>query len=360
MEFRPRVNYLAPFIKWWWLILLTLIAAEAAVLYTLYTLPPAYKTSVKLQVVAPGPREVPLFGETRPSVVRDEVFLVQNNFIEIIKSDAIAQRAASELGLSVSSLEIPKKLTISPVPNTDFLYVYLEWRNPDIAPKILAAEVRLSQEYFARSRAKPASNARQFISQQLVMAKSEMDLAEKNFDKFKVDHRIASVEQEMKSLQDVITSLRLERDRALARGEGPVSASLDRSLTERLRQMAELIATGSEYNNLEATVKRAEGTYEFLLEKEGEAVLKENESLSVEFIQILEEPRAPATLVPPRTREIAILGGLGGLVLGSLFALALGVKATSKEDAVVEGIKKGAVDVYIKTPAAPEASRPGG
>ncbi|MDP2727684.1 MAG: hypothetical protein Q8P59_09085, partial [Dehalococcoidia bacterium] len=137
-------------------------------------------------------------------------------------------------------------------------------------------------------------------------------------------HRMASMEQEIRSLQDVTTSLRLERDKVLARAEPLVAAALDRSLAERSRQMGDLIATSFEYNNLEGAVKRAEATYNFLLEKENEAMLKENESLYVDFIQLLEGARSPASLVPVRIREIAALGGLGGLLLGSLLAFALG------------------------------------
>jgi uncharacterized protein involved in exopolysaccharide biosynthesis len=344
--------------RWWWLILLTVIAAEGAALYTIYTSPPSYRTSVKLQIVASGPREVPLFGQIRTQVTRDEIFYVGKNFIEILKSDAIAQRVVEELGLRVRSSEILKKMTVSPIANTDFVYVFLDWPDPEEGPLILAAQVRAAQKYFALARAKPASSTRRFISQQLVAVRQELEQAKAKFGKFKSDHGIASMDREIRSLESVVTSLRLEKDRALANGELGVAAAFDRALAQRSSQLTNLIGIGFEYYNLEAAVKRAEADYNFLLEKESEAMLKENESLSVEFIQLLEDARAPATLVPLRIKEIAALAGVGGLLLGSLLALALGSKGTvrsnSKEAVMLEGMQRGTVDISIGTKRFPE------
>lgn len=346
MESRRRKSYFASFVRWWWLILLIILATEAAVIYTLNTLPPSFKTSVKLQVIAPGPREVSLFGDVRAQAFRDEVFLVQNNFIEIIKSDAIAQRATEQLGLSIPAEDIPRNLTVSPVPNTDFVYVYLEWPDPEQGPLILSAQVRLAQEYFAKARARPASNARQFISQQLVGAKDDLERADAAFAKFKAEHRIVDIDQEIKSLQEVLTSLRLERERARSRGEQAAAATLDQALNERFKQMSDLITTSFEYRKLEAAVGRADDTYRFLQGKESEAILKENESLSVDFIQVLEDARTPALPVPPRTREIAILGAVAALLIGSLLALVFDLEVPSSrndEATIRDGIKQGVV-----------------
>ncbi|MDP2728434.1 MAG: hypothetical protein Q8P59_12950, partial [Dehalococcoidia bacterium] len=307
-----------------------------------------------LQILAPGPQDIALFGQTRTQVNRDEIFFVQNNFVEIMKSDSIAQRVVKELGLPVIPSAVSENLTVSPVPNTDVVYVYLTWPDPEIAPRILAAQVLFAQEYFAKARAKPVSSARQFISQQLILAKKQVDQANNAFGKFQIDHRMSSIEQEIRSFQDTITALRLDRDQVLARGEVLVAGALDLALANRSRQMGDLIATSAEYKDLEAAVTRAEASYSFLLEKENEAILKENEALNVDFIQLLEAARSPAILVPARTREIEALGVVGGLMLGALLALALGprkVRLFSREDAMAEGIKRGALEVHVKTPA---------
>ncbi|MDO8688773.1 MAG: Wzz/FepE/Etk N-terminal domain-containing protein [Dehalococcoidia bacterium] len=354
MDSRPRLGYLAPLIQWWWVVLLTVIAAEGAVLYTLHTMPPSYQTMEKLQIVAPGPQDVALFGQTRTQVNRDEILFVQNNFTEIIKSDTIAQRVVKDMGIPVHPSDITENLKVVPVPSTDVVYVYLNWPDPEIAPRVLAAQVLFAQEYFAKARAKQASGARQFITQQLMLAKTQLDQANNAFVKFKIDHRIAYMDQEIRSLQDSSSALSLERDKVLARGEALVAGAMDLTLAKRSSQMRDLIATSAEYNDLDAAVKRADDSYNFLLGKENEAILKENEALNVDFIQLLEDARSPAVLVPARTREIAALGAVGGVMLGALLALALGPKKErlfSKEEAMAEGINRGALEVHVKTPA---------
>jgi len=359
VEPKLRTSYLAPLLRWWWVVLLVVLAAEIAVLYTLITLAPSYKSSVKLQIVAPGPRQVSLFGDQQSQVLRDQIFLVQNNFIEIIKSDAIAQKTVDEVGTFASSQDILDKLTVSPIPNTDFVYIYLTWPDPVEGPQIVSTQVRVAQEYFARSAARPASSSRQFISQQLAGAKQQLDQADTAFAKFKSERRIADMDQEIKSLQDLITTLRLDRERAVAAGQAPAAAALDKSLNDRYRQMSDLISTSFDYSNLQATVRRAQETYDLLKQKESEAILKENESLNVDFIQVLEDARTPAMPVPPRTREIAVLGAFAGLLLGSLLALMLdmrGARARLNEQAFVEGLTERPVDARAAAPSSSTGS----
>ena len=67
---------------------------------------------------------------------------------------------------------------------------------------------------------------------------------------------------------------------------------------------------------LAEAVRQADTLYNYLLDKETEAKLKENEALHLSFVQVLGPARPPSHPLPPINFKILALGAVISLILG--------------------------------------------
>jgi len=125
--------------------------------------------------------------------------------------------------------------------------------------------------------------------------------------------------------------LRLARDlyqtainrRVEAAGQKSMQASYYTTLSEHENRLALLITLTEEYVHLEDVVREKETTRDFLAGKAREADLKERQSQTVGYLEIVGEPHTASAPLTAYTLRIALLGGALSLVAGIVLVFVL-------------------------------------
>lgn len=367
-----------------WLIVLLVVVTEGVILGLSYTAKPVYRASVRLQVLATGPVDVSLFTQYRAGSTIDEIQQAQSDFTRALKSGFVAWKTIADLNLEIGALDLLAGL--STATEGDFLIVTVESDDPGRAEDIANTQVENALEYYRAVRATPSRVLRQFVADLLASEKQKMLDAEKALLDFKQKHNLESIKQETTALQDMIRTLKLERERAMIEqeraaifaevyraeqkkaeekaaeigamtkdGEEPVAPytqkfyldlarqheatalnyeaqrdgyarSLeiyDRAIAERSDELRSLLGLYAEYNALERELARAMSNYNFLRDKENEAGLKQAQAEKLGYIQITEPARKPDAPVPSKTLQLAAAGGAVSILVGLILAFLL-------------------------------------
>lgn len=94
-------------------------------------------------------------------------------------------------------------------------------------------------------------------------------------------------------------------------------------IAQREADLSALIGLHAGYDNLQATVERAEDAYNFLADKAVEARLKEDQGLNAGYLQIVEPARIPTNPAPSQTLRLALVGGILAILVGIVLAFVL-------------------------------------
>jgi uncharacterized protein involved in exopolysaccharide biosynthesis len=363
-----------------WLIVLLVVVTEAVILGLSYTAKPVYRASVRLQVLATDSADVSLFTQYRSSSTVDEIQQAQSDFARALKSGFVAWKTIADLNLEIGALDLLAGL--STAAEGDFLIVVVESDDPGRAEDIANTQVNNALEFYRGVRATPSRVLREFVSELLASEKKSMLDAEKALLDFKQKYNLESIKQETTSLQDMIRSLKLERERAvieqeraaifaqtyraeqkkandkaeeigamtkdgeeaapytkkfyldLARqheatalsyeaqrdGYARSLAVYDKAIAERSDELRSLLGLYAEYNALERDLSRATNNYSFLWDKENEARLKQAQAERLGYIQITEPARKPDSPVPSKTLQLAAAGGAVSVLTGLVLA----------------------------------------
>jgi capsular exopolysaccharide synthesis family protein len=127
--------------RWWWLPLLGSIMAVAA--YGIATLvqgraddPPTYRATATLVVsLRDGDAPLPAGTVDRPW----DLDRLMSTYAKLIESDAVAQRAASELGAPDRARHVARSIDVSTPGYTQLLYVDVTATSPDAAEQLAGA-----------------------------------------------------------------------------------------------------------------------------------------------------------------------------------------------------------------------------
>ena len=307
----------------------------------------------------------------------DEITQAQNDFMRALKSGFVAWKTIADLNLEIGALDLLAGL--STAVEGDFLIVTVESDDPGRAEDIANKQVNNALESYRGVRATPSKVLREFVSELLASEKKNMLDAEKALLDFKQKHNLESIKQETTSLQDMLRSLKMERERAameqekaavfaetyrteqkkandkateiggmttkegtpaapytekfyldLARqheaaalnyeasrdGYARSLAIYDKAISERSDELRGLLGLYAEYNALERDLARATNNYNFLWDKENEARLKQLQAESLGYIQITEPARKPDAPVPSKTMQLAAAGGVVSVLAG--------------------------------------------
>jgi len=359
-----------------WLIVLLVVVTEAVILGLSYTAKPVYRASVRLQVLATDSADVSLFTQYRSSSTVDEIQQAQSDFARALKSGFVAWKTIADLNLEIGALDLLAGL--STAAEGDFLIVVVESDDPGRAEDIANTQVNNALEFYRGVRATPSRVLREFVSELLASEKKGMLDAEKALLDFKQKYNLESIKQETTSLQDMLRSLKLERERAvieqeraaifaqtyraeqkkandkaeeigamtkdgeevapytkkfyldLARqheatalsyeaqrdGYARSLAVYDKAVAERSDELRSLLGLYAEYNALERDLSRATNNYNFLWDKENEARLKQAQAERLGYIQITEPARKPDSPVPSKMLQLAAAGGAVSVLTG--------------------------------------------
>jgi uncharacterized protein involved in exopolysaccharide biosynthesis len=110
---------------------------------------------------------------------------------------------------------------------------------------------------------------------------------------------------------------------ALAAGHQAAIADYDRILDEREQEIIYLLGLQDQYASLLNIVKDAQGSYDYLVDKENEATLKVTQGSSVGYLEVVTPARQPNAPVPRNLLQLIAVGVLASLLLGLLLAFIL-------------------------------------
>ncbi|MCL5265635.1 MAG: hypothetical protein M1343_10695 [Chloroflexi bacterium] len=316
-------TYLRIILKRWWLFVIITAVTLGFIAYRSLTASPVYVAAVRMQVSAPEPAEVSLYGGYARPGVRDEIAFTKYGFNEILMSNTVAWRTIEALNLNMTSDEILRMISVQMASNADFVVVTVTADDAELAKAIANTHVDAALRYLGSLRAKPAKATREFLEQQLALAKKDLNDANEALKKFRMDSNVGSLDREIESFQSVITQLRIGRDTALGKGQMDEAARLDALIAKRESELQAMVGLSSQYSNLTAAINQAQEAYGLLLNKETEAKLKENQASNVGFIQIVEPARTPAAPTPPRTTNLLMMGALASIAAGILISFLL-------------------------------------
>ncbi len=376
--------YISIILKRLWLIVLLFLVTVGVILAISYTARPVYRASVRLQVLAADTSDVSLFSTYRATTTVDEIQQAQQDFLRVLQSGFVAWKTIAQLNLDIGAPDLLEGLSVA--VEGDFVVVTVESDDPGRAEDIANYQVNNALEDYRGIRATPSRVLREFVIELLALEEQKMLDAEEAFFDFKQRHSIDSIQQETRALQDLVRSLKMERERAVIerdradtfaqvyRGEekkandradeialltddegefiAPETLKLyrdlarqhqaealgyeaardghdrslaiyDRAIGERTEELGDLLALYSEHNALERELGRATNNYSFLWDKQNEARLKQLQAEQLGYIQITEPARKPDAPVPSKTLQLVLVGGVVSILTGFLLSFVI-------------------------------------
>ncbi len=107
--------------------------------------------------------------------------------------------------------------------------------------------------------------------------------------------------------------LNADEHNAAAIAHRAAAAEYDRILNERQQEQIYLLGLQEQYEKLIGDVARAEGLYDFLIDKANEAKLKLSQGKNIGYLQVAQPARLPNAEAPKRTVQLLIVGVLVSL-----------------------------------------------
>jgi uncharacterized protein involved in exopolysaccharide biosynthesis len=276
--------------------------------------PRVYLASVRLQVIAPSPGAITLYGVFRSGGFRDEIAYTQNAFIEILRSTVVARRVleASDVSLSVEELQDGTEVVVE----SDFIKLTVTADGPDKAAQLANGVTTEALAYYGELLARSSEMSEEFISAQLDRARQELDSAQTALMQFKIENKIGSLDDDISQQTNLVRALNRSRDDAIASGDFAKADSYDALITQRERELQSLLSLSAQYQALQSAVAQASTTYDYLLSKEAEAKITENQTRNVSFILVVEPASPPHRSTSTVSASILALGAVLSLVLG--------------------------------------------
>ncbi len=324
--------------RWLWMIVAIVVVTELALWLGTQSAQPTYTATVKLQISTPQREDVAAYDEYRSNGVRDEITVAINNFMELVKSDEVYRRTASQLGLQ----EQDAIYTVSTrrTSDADFVNVTVEARTSDLAAEIADTHVRIAIAYYGELRAQATRAEKDLFAGQLRVAEEEFRAAENALADFRTQNGIYSLESRMSTQQKLLEQLQLERDQCLLEraitvvtttdSNIPVATPLvidpvkevDKLIAQRMKELDHYTALAPQYNILAQNVEQARAAYQHLLGKYNEAELKVTAVQAANFIQVVKPAYAPVAS-ESNWPKLAVLAFAGSLGLGVTLAFLL-------------------------------------
>lgn len=311
-EFLEYVNVLR---KRLWLFVVVSGTALLVMLASAWSSAAQYESSVRFLVNVPPSADVSLYpGFDRPTQ-NQQVRATQTAFLEVIKSPTVLSRTKDRLGLSLSLSELSERITTDKPTESTFVWVAVRSDDPQSAADIANVLVDEARQYFGELQAEPAASAREFISAQVADAEAKMIAAKQSLADFKSANAISDLSAQIEAERTIIWNLTLYSSDAAVNGDPTKANAYNRLVAQHQVEIAKLSALINDLDARSARVRQTEDYYSFLVNKETEAKLKENEILQARFIQIV-EPAYPA-LEPMSPYDVRIV------VLGLLMSVAV-------------------------------------
>lgn len=323
MSVQELVEYIRILLKRWWLFVIVCGTTLGALLVSFYAAPPQYEATVRFLVSTPPSADVTLYPSfSRPSE-SEQIAVRQAAFMELLESSTVAWRTVDALQVPIGGDELSARITVDQPMDSQFVWVSVLADEPQVAADLANTLVDMAKQHYGQLLAEPSASAREFISMQVQSAFQEFQAAKQALADFKRDHQVSDLPAEIASQRTIVWNLILERgDATVARQTAQVSA-YDRLIAQHQAELQRLTALSDEYEGLQDDIRRAEANYGFLLDKETEAKLKENEVLRADFIQVVEPAHPPSKPVSPFNAKILAVAGVSSLIISTVVAFVL-------------------------------------
>ncbi len=334
--------------RWLWLIVAIVMTTELALWLGMRSAEPAYAATARLQISTPQRGEVEAYDEYRSISMRDEITVAINNFMELVQSDEVYERTASQLGLKEKDTHYT--VEVKRIRDADFIDVTVEARTPNLAAEIANAHVSIAIAYYGELRSQLTKAEKDLFAEQLGVAEKEFHAAEKTLADFRTQNGIYLLESQMSTQQKLLEQLQLERDQRLLEQATMIITNTDKAMlvtatpavdpvkevdkliAQRQNELDQFTALAPQYNVLAQNVEQAHAAYQHLLGKYSEAELKVTAVQAANFIQVIKPAYAPVGSESswPKLAVLALAGSLGlGVVLAFLFQYISSFKTTS-------------------------------
>ncbi len=370
MQTNDFSRYLAILCKRIWMILLLFAITMIVIMINALTAKPVYQAAVRLQIIPVESEQVALYSPTSTS--GDSTELITFQFSQIVRSSKIAWRTITQLGLNMDAETLLNKL--STTQEYGFITVIAGADTPQDAEAIVTMQVEKALSAYRGDQSRPAVVTGEFISQQLAEAERALTTARADLLRFKLNESLDSLDREMAAYQELVRNLRSRREdailaeksltaqaEALAQeirtadaeaqqakpesaergdairrasdlrgavaslrgeiaGQRAIQIEYDRAIVEAETELTSLIGLSKEYTRLQNQLTQAQNTRDFLFNKALEAQLKQRQGLSVGYLQIVDPASRPERPLPNRIPQLAVIGGVLSLVLGTILA----------------------------------------
>jgi capsular polysaccharide biosynthesis protein len=323
MSMQEFIQYVRIVRKRWWL-LVAICGVTLATLVVLAQLRPVtYEASVRFLVNVPPSSDVTLYpGFDRPSASQ-QVAATTATFMEVLRSPTVLQRTREALQLAMSLSALEQAVFVEKPVDSEFVWVTVMAPQPDEAAAIANTLVEEARNYYGEIQAAPSAAAREFIAAQARAAAEEIARVQSALGAFKLKNNIGDLEAEIDVERTILWNLALSQGEAIARGATSEAQVYDRLIAERQANLTRLTGLSEEYAALQSELKRLQGYYLFLSDKETEARLKENEILRASFIQVVAPATPPSQPRSPYDPRLMIVGLVVSLVVGIVMAFVL-------------------------------------
>jgi len=370
-------RYVAILRKRLWVILLLFAATMIMILAYVWTTPPTYSASMLLQVIPLEPVEVPLFTRTSTVSTADINDLIMFQFETAVRSQTVALRTIADTGVNMSTDELLHGVNFRREPGGEFVTVSVQASTPQEAERLVTVHVDNALDALRRGRTRPLITTGKFLKTALSNANQALETARADLLHFKLANGFESLERATQAEQDTLRALHsaqenarlevqrmnamakeLERQskdaqakaeaapkdsteaaqwaklayelqqaainrRVDAAGQDAVQASYYTILSQHENNLATLITLNEKYQQLQDIVREKEDSRDFLAGKVREADLKESQSSTVGYMQVIGTPNTARSPLAARMVRIALLGSALSLVAGVVLAFVL-------------------------------------
>lgn len=317
-------SYLKIIRKWWWIVALLCASTVGTMLVLAFFTDTEYLATVTVQVSAPPPQEVPLYSQFGRQALRDEIEQNRTNFNEILLEGDVSRKTINSLpDAPMGARELLEKVTIEIPESSQLMRIQVRAGDPETAALLANRLVEVGLEEYGEFKARSTANTRQFIERQLQSAQVELDAAEAELAQFQINNKIGSVDEAINAQYDLIRSLRIQRDVAQAEGFPAKAQGLDKIILNHEAELQNMLGLSADYTGLRDRVERARAMVDFLLDKNVEAQVKENQILEVGFIQVITPARPPNRPVAAIDGRLIALGAIASVLAGVLLAFLL-------------------------------------
>lgn len=318
MGIREFIIY-AQVIRRRWKPIVGLFFGTMVTLVVLYLLAPrVYLASTRLQVISPPPSAVTLYGGFKSDAFRDEIIYTQSAFSEILQSGVVVRQVIEAMGSPLSEEDLQERTEVE--VESDFINVTITGDGPEEAAELANGLANQALAYYGELLARSSGMSREFVSAQLELARQELDRAQADLMRFKIENKIGSLDDDISQQTSLIRTLRRSRDDAIANDDAAKAVAYESLIAQREQELQALLNLSAEYHSLQSTVSQASSTYNYLLDKEAEAKITENQIRNISFILVVEPAVPPRESTSSFSTAILALGAVLSLVLGLAIA----------------------------------------